>query len=165
MKVSEGTINKLQNLLKDFFDANAKSDNIAYWLGYNYYNNIEKVYHQKWAHAFPSDLFADGLSNFMLKLDIRPVRLGFGTYDRDYNDLIEVFEDNKALADKLVNEIHELIEVAEINEDVEVKLFAEELSLTILDYFKQAEEWDHVAKTTTPADMNIHIEQYTNFIK
>lgn len=165
MKVSEATINKMQLLLRSFFNANAKSDNIAYWLGYNYYNNIEKVYHEKWAHAFPSDLFADGLSNFMLKLDIRPVRIGLEDHDRDYDNLVEVFEDNKALAEGLVNEVHELIEIAEMNDDVEVKLFAEELALLVLDYFKQAEEWDHVAKTTTPADMNIHIDHYTNFIK
>lgn len=165
MKVSEATINKMQLLLRSFFNANAKSDNIAYWLGYNYYNNIEKVYHEKWAHAFPSDLFADGLSNFMLKLDIRPVRIGLEDHDRDYDNLVEVFEDNKALAEGLVNEVHELIEIAEMNDDVEVKLFAEELALLVLDYFKQAEEWDHVAKTTTPSDMNIHIDHYTNFIK
>ena len=165
MKVSETTINKLQLLLKSFFNANAKSDNIAYWLGYNYYNNIEKIYHEKWAHAFPGDDFADGLSNFMLKLDIRPVRIGLESHDYDYKDLVEVFEDNKNMIESLLNEVHELIEIAEMNDDVEVKLYAEELSLLILDYFKQAEEWEHVSKTTTPNDMNIHIEHYTNFIK
>ena len=61
MKVSEQTVDKMQLLLKAFFNANAVSDNIAYWLGYNYYNNIEKLYHEKWAHAFPSETFADGL--------------------------------------------------------------------------------------------------------
>lgn len=165
MRVSEATINKMQLLLKDFFNANAKSDNIAYWLGYNYYNKIEKVYHEQWAHAFPSDKFADGLSDFMLKIDVRPVRIGLETHDRDYETLVEVFEDNKALAEELVNSIHELVEIAEINEDVEVKIFAEELCLVALNYLKQAEEWVHVAKTTTAADMNIHIEEYTNFIK
>ncbi len=164
MRVSEATINKLQLLLKKFFDANAKSDNIAYWLGYNYYNNIEKIYHEKWAHAFPSDKFADGLSNFMLKLDVRPVRIGLEDHVYDYKDLVEVFEDNKNLAEDLTNEIHDLIEIAEMNDDLEVKLYAEDLSLLVLDYFKQAEEWEHTAKTTTPADMNIHIKEYTNFI-
>ena len=165
MKVSEATVNKMQELLRAFFDANAKSDNIAYWLGYNYYNNIEKLYHEKWAHAFPSDIFADGLSNFMLKLDVRPVRYGLEDHDYDYNDLIEAFEDNKKLAEDLVELVHGLIEVAEMNDDIEVKIYAESLSEVVLDYFKQAEEWEHVAKNTTAADMNIHIEHYTNFIK
>ena len=164
MKVSESTIKKMQLLLKDFFDANAKSDNIAYWLGYNYYNNIEALYHEKWAHAFPSDKFADGLSNFMLKVDVRPIRLGLEDHTYDYKDLVEVFEDNKDLAEKLVNEIHDLIEIAEMNDDVEVKIFAENMALLALDYLKQAEEWEHVAKTVSPTDMNLHIECYTNFI-
>lgn len=164
MKVSDATVEKLQNLLQAFFDANAISDNIAYWLGYNYYNNIEKLYHEKWAHAFPSDKFADGLSNFMLKLDVRPTRIGLVDHTYDYADLVEAFEDNKTLAEALVNRIHELIEIAEMNDDAEVKLYAEDLSLLMLDYFKQAEEWVHVAKTTSPADMNIHINDYTNFI-
>lgn len=165
MEVSEVTVSKLQNLLKAFFEANAKSDNIAYWLGYNYYNEIEKVYHQSWAHAFPSDTFADGLSGFMLKIGIRPVRIGFGTYDQDFNDLVEVFTYNKEIAAELVADIHGLIDVAEMNEDIEVKIYAENLALVILDYYKQAEEWEHVAKTVSATDMNLHIERYTNFIK
>jgi len=165
MKVSNVTIDKMQILLKEFFNANAKSDNIAYWLGYNYYNNIEKIYHQKWAHAFPGDQFADGLSNMMLKLGIRPVRLALENHTKDFNNLIEVFDENKNIIEVLVNEIHELIELAELNGDVEVKLYAEELALIILDYEKQAEEWAYIAKVVSPSDMNIHIEKYTNFIK
>lgn len=165
MRVSDATISKLQNLLKDFFDANAKSDNIAYWLGYNYYNNIEALYHQSWAHVFPSDTFADGLSNFMLKLGIRPVRLGIETHDKDYNSLADAMEDNKNLAEYLLGAMRDLVDIAEANDDVEVKLYGENLILTMVDYVKQAEEWDTVAKMTTPMDMNIHIKAYTNFIK
>ena len=78
---------------------------------------------------------------------------------------MEYFEKvDKNLAEDLTNQIHDLIEIAEMNDDLEVKLYAEDLSLLVLDYFKQAEEWEHIAKTTTPADMNIHIKEYTNFI-
>lgn len=164
MKVSEATAEKMQLLLQKFFDANAVSDNIAYWLGYHYYNNIEKAYHMKWAHAFPSDIFADGLSGFMLKSDIRPVRLGLADHTQDFNDLVEVFETNRQLAEELESSIKELIDTAEMSEDTEVKLFAEELSLTILNYLKQAKEWEYVAKTVSPAEMNIHFDLYTNFI-
>ena len=155
----------MQLLLKDFFDANAASDNIAYWLGYNYYNNIEKLYHEKWAHAFPGDIFADGLSAFMLKLDIRPVRYGLQDHEYDYADLVEVFEDNKKIVENLREDVVSLVEVAEMNDDLEVKLYAEKLVEILVDYYKQAEEWEHVAKNTTPSDMNIHIKDYTNFIK
>lgn len=165
MKVSEQTVDKMQLLLKAFFNANAVSDNIAYWLGYNYYNNIEKLYHEKWAHAFPSETFADGLSNFMLKVGIRPIRLGLEDHVYDYKNLTEVFEDNKNLAENLVNEIHELIDIADMNEDLEIKIYAEDLSLTMLNYLKQAEEWEHISKVVGSADMNLHIDKYTNFIK
>ena len=164
MKITTATADKMQGLLQKFFDANAISDNIAYWFGFNYYNNIESLYHAKWAHAFPGDAFADGLSTFMLKCDVRPVRRGLEGHTDGFTSLPEAFEANRAMIEDLESAIRDLIETAEFNEDAQVKLYGEELQLTIMNYVKQAKEWEHISKATSPYDMDLHFAQYTHFI-
>ena len=164
MAVAEQTAEKMQTLLQKFFDANAISDNIAYWLGFNYYNNIEKIYHEKWAHAFTGEIFADGLSAFMLKCDVRPVRKGLETHDKNFEMLDAAFTENRVMIEDLELAIRNLIETAEFNDDMQVKLYAEDLSLTILNYVKQAKEWEHIAQVRASYDVDIHFAEYTHFI-
>lgn len=140
MLMSEDTRNRLNELLAACFTLNAFSDNIAYNLGIADYNNIENIYHTHWAHHFTE--IADVLSGLMLKLDTRPIRLPVTGYDTDYNgNLVEMFADNLKAANEYRDNIVTVLEVAELNGDIEVKLALEDFLTAFIPYRKQAEVW------------------------
>ena len=52
-----------------------------------------------------------------------------------------------------------------MNGDDEVRIFAEGFLEDVSLFVKQAEEWINAAKVLDPQDLNIHISDYTHFIK
>lgn len=145
------------------FNANAVIDNLAYNLDYHYYNQIAEVVHLHVAHVMPE--WADLITDQMLQLSARPVRLDINGYDTDYEDLKEIF---KVLLETL-QEIHsftkDLIESADMSGDDEVRIFGEEFLMEVSPFIKQAEEWLNAANIMDAHTLNIHIHDYTHFIK
>lgn len=145
------------------FNANAVIDNLAYNLDYHYYNQIAEVVHLHVAHVMPE--WADLITDQMLQLSARPVRLDINGYDTDYEDLKEIF---KVLLETL-QEIHsftkDLIESADMSGDDEVRIFGEEFLMKVSPFIKQAEEWLNAANIMDAHTLNIHIHDYTHFIK
>lgn len=140
--VREETVIALNNLLKQCFQMNSFSDNIAYSLDVDFNCNIAtKIYHEKWAHKFPE--FADELSDFMSKLNIRPVRGMLDSNDKIYSNscIDEVFNDNLAAIHQFRQEVINAIQVAEENGDREVVIFLEDFWMNKLNYLKQAQIW------------------------
>ena len=85
---------------------------------------------------------ADTLSNAMLSLDARPVRLPVAGFDKDYGgNLVEMFDDNYRETENFRNDIVRTLEVAELNDDVEMKLALEDFLTDFVPYRKQAEVW------------------------
>ena len=144
MQVSRETIEKVNHLIQECFSFNAFSDNIAYNLGYYDYRNIEDIYHSLWAHHMST--IADVLSSTLLSLDARPIRLPVAGYERDYEgNLVEMFDDNLRAAEEFRTAIVQTLEVAELNEDTEVKLALEDFLMEFVPYRKQAEVWARYA--------------------
>ena len=142
--VSQETVDRVNTLMAKAFDYNGFSDNVAYNLGFYDYRNIEGIYHEKWAHVFPE--MADVLSSLLLSLDARPVRLPIGSYTKDYKgNLVEMFDDNLRAAEEFRAEIIQTLDVAELNDDVEVKLALEDFLEDFVPYRKQAEVWARYA--------------------
>lgn len=142
MQMSEETRDELNRLIGRCFEMNSFCDNVAYELGYYNFPHIEKIFHLTFAHAFTGDKFADGLSDFMLELEARPVRLPVPEHSKSYNgNLIAMFDDVLLECEKFRQDIIRAIEIAELNEDMEVKIYLEDLIEDFVPYRKQAKDW------------------------
>lgn len=142
--VSQETVDRVNALIAKCFDFNSFSDNIAYNLAAADYNRTESLYHEAWAHHM--SFIADDLSTMLLQLDARPVRLPIGSYTKDYKgNLVEMFDDNLRAAEEFRAEIIQTLDVAELNDDVEVKLALEDFLEDFVPYRKQAEVWARYA--------------------
>lgn len=163
MRMSNKSYNNMNALAAMCFDANASIDNLAYSLDYHYYNKIAEVVHLHVAHIMPE--WADLITDQMLELSARPVRLNINGYNKDYEDVKDVFA---ALLETLMgisSFTKDLIESADMSGDDEVRIFGEEFLMKVSPFIKQAEEWSNVAKIMDPNSLNIHIKDYTHFIE
>lgn len=163
MRMSNKSYNNMNALAAMCFDANASIDNLAYSLDYHYYNKIAEVVHLHVAHIMPE--WADLITDQMLELSARPVRLNINGYNKDYEDVKDVFA---ALLETLIgisSFTKDLIESADMSGDDEVRIFGEEFLMKVSPFIKQAEEWSNAAKIMDPHSLNIHIKDYTHFIE
>ena len=163
MRMSNKSYNNMNALAAMCFDANAFIDNLAYSLDYHYYNKIAEVVHLHVAHIMPE--WADLITDQMLELSARPVRLNINGYNKDYEDVKDVFA---ALLETLIgisSFTKDLIESADMSGDDEVRIFGEEFLMKVSPFIKQAEEWSNAAKIMDPHSLNIHIKDYTHFIE
>lgn len=163
MRMSNKSYNNMNALAAMCFDANASIDNLAYSLDYHYYNKIAEVVHLHVAHIMPE--WADLVTDQMLELSARPVRLNINGYNKDYEDVKDVFA---ALLETLMgisSFTKDLIESADMSGDDEVRIFGEEFLMKVSPFIKQAEEWSNAAKIMDPNSLNIHIKDYTHFIE
>ena len=164
MKISESTYKKLNELVKYSFELNAFADNCAYNIDYMQYPNIGDIYHHSFAHVFPQ--LADIITELMIKLNARPVRLGLSDFITEYGDLVVLFEDNNKKVEDYRKAIKETINIAEMNEDDEVKIALEEFLIKFLPYVKQSDIWLNKAQQykERPQQFDIHFEELTTFI-
>ena len=163
MRMSNKSYNNMNALAAMCFDANASIDNLAYSLDYHYYNKIAEVVHLHVAHIMPE--WADLITDQMLELSARPVRLNINGYNKDYEDVKDVFA---ALLETLIgisSFTKDLIESADMSGDDEGRIFGEEFLMKVSPFIKQAEEWSNAAKIMDPHSLNIHIKDYTHFIE
>lgn len=164
MRMSLESYDKMNILLQQCFNANAVFDNLAYNLDYHYFNNIAKMVHLKVAHLMPE--WADLISDKMLELSARPIRLQIGGYQEDYsNDLFKIFNVLFETLSEIREKTRELIESSDLDGDDEVRIFAENFLDIMSPYIKQAEEWLNASQSLTAAEFNIHIQDYTHFIR
>ena len=162
MLMTKTSYDSMNELVGKCFNANAIIDNLAYSLDYHYYTKIAEVVHHHVAHVMPA--WADMISDQMLKLSARPVRKDIGGYEKDYEDLKEIFETLKVTILEIRQATRSLIEAADLEGDDEVRIFAEKFLEETTPFIKQAEEWLTVAKRLDANTLNIHIHDYTHFI-
>ena len=163
MRMSNKSYNNMNALAAMCFDANAVIDNLAYSLDYHYYNKIAEVVHLHVAHIMPE--WADLITDQMLQLSARPVRLDINGYDKDYEDIKDVFAALLETLTGISSFTKDLIESADMSGDDEVRIFGEEFLMKVSPFIKQAEEWSNAAKVMDPHSLNIHIKDYTHFIE
>ena len=140
MLMTEGTRDKLNEVLTHSFLLNMICDNAVYQIDYSVYPVTAHIVHESYAHYWPQ--VADKWSDLMIKLNAKPVR---GDLHADYEDyegnLSAIFADIARTTEDYRRKIVELIELAELNEDKEVVLMGEEILLQIMPYRKQADIW------------------------
>ena len=162
MRMSNESYEGMNNLTAMCFNANAVIDNLAYSLDYHYYSRIANVVHHSVAHAMPA--LADQITDQMLKLSARPVRKDINGYVEDYETPKEVFQVLLQTLEGIRQYTKDLIEIADMNEDDEVRIFAEDFLMKIMCYVKQSEEQIDAASKMDANTLNIHIDDYTHFI-
>ena len=147
MLITEKTEESLNRILQVLFGGNAKIDNLCYNLQHLYLNNLADALHTPVAHKLPE--LADHVSDFMDKLGGRPVRYGTADY----------FEE-------LRKDVILSIDDADMNDDVEVRIWLENFLVEeILPLRKQAAEWLDATNKLTDSELNIHIADYTHYLK
>ena len=103
----------------------------------------------------------------MIRLDARPIRKGLNDHDEDFNgDLYKIFEGTLGLCNDYRKSIIKTIEVAELNEDYEVKIQLEEFLKMFEPYRKQADIWFEYAKRyqNDYKSFDVHFEDITTLI-
>ena len=139
MKISEACYEQLNNLIKKSFDCNAQADNFAYNIDYTRYPNIANLYHHAFAHKFPQ--LADVISDLMIQLNARPVRKAVNEYKSEYLSLYDLFVDNDRMMEEYRQEVRKTIDIADLNDDYEVRIAMEDFLLKLLPYVKQSDIW------------------------
>lgn len=162
-RISEETCVKMNSLATKCFELNAEFDNLAYSLEYNYLHEIAYIIHYHVAHIMPE--FADLITDKMLELSVRPVRQNISGYGKEYTNALAAFISLRDAMYSFRSGIKDLIYTADMNEDDEARIFAEELLNKVSLYIKQSEEWVSAAQNLTDHEMNIHIKEYTHFIE
>lgn len=155
MYIKDETKNKMIELIRITFQGNSHSDNCAYWLDYNGFVKAQDIFHHSYAHIW--GVWADQLSDFLLKVGVRPTRLSLMADTEDYGNLSLVFEDVKVFFDVYENFILEIIEIAELNDDRKTVVFLENFLDEKLNYLKQVNIWVKKAK-----EYEGHIEYFDN---
>ena len=140
MLMTEGTRDKLNEVLTHSFLLNMICDNAVYQIDYSVYPVTAHIVHESYAHYWPQ--VADKWSDLMIKLNAKPVRGDLHANYEDYDgNLSAIFADIARATEDYRRKIVELIELAELNEDKEVVLMGEEILLQIMPYRKQADIW------------------------
>lgn len=140
---SSETIEILNNLLATFFECNAKADNMSYALALDLKcGNASEFFHKNYAHIFPSNLFADKLSDIMTRYNIRPVRKSFEEHSEKYENIVILFKDNLDMMISLYKKIINTIEKLDYNDGLLNKGLIIELENILVDCSK----WVNVAQ-------------------
>jgi hypothetical protein len=137
--ITEETQKKLNLLLKQTFQGNSFSDNIAYNLDIKNFTQVEPIFHEKFAHAWTE--WADEITTMMTKLGIRPIRLGLEENSKEYLNIKEMFLEVKVFFENYRLLILDLISYASYNEDYEVSVSLENFWDNKLIYLKQVNIW------------------------
>ena len=139
MYISQPTYEKLNDFLQKCFQMNSYCDNLAYNMSGLNMINVEPIFHEKFAHAFPG--FADVVSEMMVKLESRPIRKALAENIDEYDNFQLMFADLKDAVDNYREDIIGVVESADINGDIEVKITMEKFLCNFMDYLNQVNIW------------------------
>ena len=143
-KETEKALNELLGLT---FQGNSHADNCAYYLDVNTFIQTQEIFHEKYAHQFT--VWADSISNLIVRLGGRPVRLALEANTNDYESHTDLFLDIGQFLLDYREKIYEVIEIADMNNDREVVSFLDGYLLDISKYIKQSAIWITKAKKIT----------------
>lgn len=161
--MEEQTKEIMNRFLQYLFNGNAVIDNICYNLKYRNYARIEGAIHGPVAHVM--GVWADEVSDLMDELGARPIRYSLPDNIEDM-DPQSCLEKLVAYFDGLRSNVTKAIDASEEAGDLEVKLFFENfMTEKIVKYRKQAIQWRDAIKTIGADSLNVHIEDYTSYIK
>ena len=154
----------MNNHIQKSFDCNAQADNFAYNIDYTLYPNIADLYHHAFAHKFP--MLADVISDLMIRLNARPIRKPVNGYNSEYRSLYDLFVDNDRMMEDYRQEVRKTIDIADLNDDYEIRIAMENFLVDLLPYVKQADIWRTKAEQykEQPYQFDVHFKELTTLI-
>ena len=163
MKMSEQTRESLNRFVQELFNGNARIDNLYYNLTYKNQARLADSIHEPVAHVLGE--WADEVTRLMDRLGARAVRYGLEDHNKEYG-VKEVFADLSQYFEHLGIVAGKIIEDADMSGDIEVRIFMEDfLNRRILPFRKQAEEWRQASEVLDENTFNIHVDDYTHYLK
>ena len=164
MLITEKTCESLNRILQLLFGGNAEIYNLCYNLQYMHLNNIASALHEPVAHKMPE--LADEVSDFMDQLGCRAVRYSIGDHDAKYESAADIFSQLAKYFEELRKDIIIAIDDADMNDDVEARIWLENFLVEkVLPLRKQAAEWLDASGKLSDEELNIHIADYTHYLK
>ena len=168
MDISDEAYARAKILLGHMFEANAVFDNVAYNFNFRELNKMGDIYHLSYAHLFPATTFADGLSDKMLELNARPIRMAMPEHSEEQATATASFEATSLTIHELEKEVSDLIGFLDnsvLPGDKELRIYLENvIEGAVCKARKQADEWLAISHSVTDQTLNIHFEDYTHFI-
>jgi len=142
-KFSEEEIQIMNNLLTGFFQMNQDCDNLAYALdSYLACPVASSIYHQKYAHQWPSDSLADALSDALVKEGVIPHRYAQEDHFKMYGNVAELFDDNYEYTEKIKQMVIDAIEVLDYNKDCKpIVVLLEDMARILSQFLHQSDIW------------------------
>lgn len=145
MLMTDETRKALNDVLTQAFLLNMICDNLVYEIDYEVYPQTASLVHENYAHYWPA--LADQISDLMLRLNARPFRGAISDeYKEHGGNLADIFAEIANATEMFRKHVLELIDVADLEGDAEVRIFAEEILTQITAYRKQADIWAVEAK-------------------
>lgn len=160
-------VNALNDLLRAFFQMNSAADNMAYALDCELDCPIASgIFHEKFAHIFPSETFADKLSEIMIHEGVRPVRQTLKANDSNYDNIILLFEDAYTEMDALKKNILEVIEFLDYNKSCKVFVITlENMAEKASELLHQCDIWRQKAKVYSNSNLPMFDADFESFTK
>lgn len=164
MLMDKRTEESLNRLLQELFDGNAIVDNLVYNLIYNGYNELGEAIHKPVAHKLPE--WADNISDLIDQMGGRSKRYGLEDHKDDIKEVKDVFKELNNYFLRLREIVNKIIENVDMVGDAEVRIFLEDfLNKMVMPYVRQSEEWEKASERLSADTFNIHIKEYTHYIK
>nr|DAQ20995.1 MAG TPA: Neutrophile activating protein [Caudoviricetes sp.] len=164
MLMDKRTEESLNRLLQELFDGNAIVDNLVYNLIYNGYNELGEAIHKPVAHKLPE--WADSISDLIDQMGGRSKRYGLEDHKDDIKEVKDVFKELNNYFLRLREIVNKIIEDVDMVGDAEVRIFLEDfLNKMVMPYVRQSEEWKKASERLSADTFNIHIKEYTHYIK
>lgn len=158
-------VEALNDLLGSFFQMNSISDNMAYALDCELNCPCaSQVFHLKFAHVFPSDTFADKLSEVMIQEGIRPVRKSLNGNEDTYENIELLFNDAYTEMDSLKRKILDTIDFLDYNKSCKVFVIVlENMAEVASSLLHQCDTWRQKAKlySASPELFDAEFEGFT----
>lgn len=158
-------VEALNDLLGSFFQMNSIADNMAYALDCELNCPCaSQVFHLKFVHAFPSDIFADKLSETMIQEGVRPVRKSLNSNEDTYENIELLFNDAYTEMESLKRKILDTIEFLDYNKSCKVFVIVlENMAEVASSFLHQCDIWRQKAKlySTSPELFDAEFEGFT----
>ena len=158
-------VEALNDLLRSFFQMNSIADNMAYSLDCELNcPQASEIFHHKFAHVFPSDTFADKLSEIMVQEGVRPIRKSLEANVDIYDNIELLFNDAYTEMEKLKKKILDVIEFLDYNKSCKVFVIVlENMAEVAGSLLHQCDTWRQKARlySASPELFDANFEGFT----
>lgn len=161
MVISKESADNINDIMRLCFQMNSFSDNLAYYFDSSDLPQIGDIYHHRWAHYWPQ--LADVLSTALIQWGYKPTRKGLASNEDTYANVADAFADNERAMEEFCNAVRKGIEIADMSDSPDSRIFLENFLDSLRPYIHQARLWKTraVMLNNDPNRFDDYFENYT----